>query len=276
MTNVIALSEFSVVEVNGADAGTFLQAQTMNDVGALAPGRWQFNGLLNPKGRVLFLFQLLRLGPERFWLLQPVPRAEQLARHLLQYRFRSKVSIECRAELAVAAREDGPLVEADWTLAGDENDLEVWQRPLRGGVLRMGPAAAVPDPAGTARWHADDLRAGIPYIGERVAGSFTPQMLRLERISAYSVRKGCYPGQEVVARTHYLGAAKRHAQLLRAESPVDPGSKLASAAGESLGEVVDAVTSGDETLLLAVLNQPLAEGEVLQSIAGCLRAEGPA
>jgi tRNA-modifying protein YgfZ len=279
MHSLIELPSCSVVELKGRDARAFLQAQSMNDVDALADGQWQWNGLLNPKGRVLFLFQLLRLDGERFWLVQPVPRGDALAGHLAGFRFRSKVAIEAQdrvrayaspsAEELDAAASGGPWSHRETTV-GRIVDLA----PLRAGALLLTNERRTDATAEDGAWMAQDLRAGIPRIPERLAGAYTPQILGLERISAFSVRKGCYPGQEIVARTHYLGAAKRRAQLLRGACSIEPGDVLVDPDGHALGDVVDTAVHGDEILALCVLKQYLPSGEAIATRDGQVFAAG--
>ena len=109
------------------------------------------------------------------------------------------------------------------------------------------------DPDSSARWMAFDLEHGLPRLSTSQAEQWTPQMLSLERLHAFSVKKGCYPGQEIVARTHFLGQAKRGLVLLEADAPVAVGHEVR--AGErNLGTVI----SAEGQLALAVL--PLDRG----------------
>jgi len=81
-----------------------------------------------------------------------------------------------------------------------------------------------------ARWRAEDLVHGLPRLDAAQSEQWTPQMLSLERLRAFSVRKGCYPGQEIVARTHFLGKQKRELVLLRGDAPFEAGGDIASVA----------------------------------------------
>jgi tRNA-modifying protein YgfZ len=277
MPSVIELPSFSVVELTGRDARIFLQAQCMNDVDELADGQWQWNGLLNPKGRVLFLFQLLRLDGDRFWLAQPVDRDAALASHLSGFRFRSKVLIEARIALRAYASESGQALDSSfvggpWSHQACSGGRIVDLSPARDGCLLLTDAARSDAILDDGHWAAQDMRAGVPRIRDSVAAAFTPQMLGLERISAYSVRKGCYPGQEIVARTHYLGAAKRRAQLVRSEFPIEAGDTLVDDGGRGLGDVVDSVACGDGVLALCVLSQYLRPGESIAARDGPVSA----
>jgi folate-binding protein YgfZ len=254
-----ALPDHGVITLEGRDALAFAQAQCMSDVSALADGQWQWSGWLTPKGRVIALFAVLRLGPETAWLLVPDGDVEALAARLRGLVFRSKVKVEARAELVVAGAFATPATARGAVLSGSagegvELDLGDGTLPRR---LRISITAATPDPDAVARWHAFDLAHGWPRLSPAQLDQWTPQQLSLDRLKAYSVRKGCYPGQEIVARTHFLGKAKRGLVLLGAPSAPPPGSDV-MADGKVLGTVACSGiahegTPGAEALALAVL-----------------------
>ena len=115
-------------------------------------------------------------------------------------------------------------------------------------MLSAQPAIAV----GNDRpWWALDLAHGWPAVPGATLGAFTPQQLSLQRLSAFSVRKGCYPGQDIVARTHFLGRAKRGLARFRAEGLV-AGGAVAAADGREVGHVVAVV--GDQCLAVVPLD----------------------
>ena len=230
----VALTGVGVLSVQGADAEAFLQAQTMNDVAALAPGHWHWNGWLTPKGRVIALFALLRLAPDRFLAVLPDMPADAFRTALQRFVFRSKVTLADADVVAAAGIMPTPAV-AD-AIAGDPAgglaigiDRDAGPRAL--WLLPVGQAAPA-EPAVEAAWRAADIARGVPRLGVAQREAWTPQRLSLERLQAYSLRKGCYPGQEIVARTRYLGRLKQ--RTYRLHLPVDiapePGDKLYSAA----------------------------------------------
>ena len=106
-------------------------------------------------------------------------------------------------------------------------------------------------PAACRSWQQADLRLGLPRLAAEQRESWTAQQLGLDRLQGYSVRKGCYPGQEIVARTHFLGKAKRAATVLQVDPGVLPGSEVLQA-GQAIGTIV-AVAAGSPSLALAVL-----------------------
>ena len=258
-----ALSGFSVLEARGADAAAFLQAQSMNDVTALTPGHWHWNGWLTPKGRVVALFALLRVAPDRFWLVLPDFPAADLQARLQRYVFRSKLALSVAPVIAAAGPPAGTSAPdqaaGDASLGfaldfgGDGGPRTLWLLP------DTDPALA---PAGTATdraWYAADLAHGLPRLPPAAVEAWTPQMLSLGRLSAYSLKKGCYPGQEIVARTHYLGQAKRELVRLEGQS-LHPGLAVETAAGSAVGQVVCADDAGFHAL--AVLGAEAGDGLV--------------
>ena len=266
-----ALPDHAVISLEGRDSLAFAQAQCMSDVSALADGGWQWSGWLTPKGRVIALFAVLRLGPETAWLLVPDGDAAALVARLRGLVFRSKVKVEARPDLGVAGAFLAPTRARGATLSGDaatgvELDLGDGTLPRS---LHISTAPAELDPGAQARWHAFDLLHGWPRLPPSQLEQWTPQQLSLDRLQAYSVKKGCYPGQEIVARTHFLGKAKRGLLLLAAAQAPAPGSEVL-ADGKALGTVVcsgggdgSAIDTGSgrpgEALALAVL--PLERDE---------------
>jgi folate-binding protein YgfZ len=263
-----ALPGFSVLAVEGANAESFLQAQTMNDVRALAIGRWHWNGWLNPKGRLIALFALARIAEDRFWLVLPDYPASELLPLLQRYVFRSKVrlwvcdELVCAAEFGVEPSSGAPSDQIVGTdegglaldCSGAQVDRRLWLLPA------TSPALATVDVGIDARWRELDLKHGLPRLPDSQREAWTPQMLGLDRLNAYSLKKGCYPGQEIVARTHYLGQAKRGLRLLRCEG-ASSGDGVIDADGASIGSII--CTTSDQCTALAVCSRD-AEGSGLR------------
>lgn len=258
-----ALPGASVLAIEGPDAITFAQAQFMGDVAALAPGHWQWNGWLTPKGRVIALFALLRTAEARLWLVLPDHPASTLAPRLQRFVFRRRLQLCVRDDRVAAIGPAQALPAADHaaSVAGDGLALDLGGESLDRLLLLLPahhPALAPADPAATAAWRAADVALGFPRLPaeDTEGGGWTPQMLSLERLNAFSLRKGCYPGQEIVARTHYLGQAKRELARISGHS-LAPGQPL-SDGGQTLGAIVCARTDGAEAL--AVVPQSFESG----------------
>lgn len=264
------LPDHRVLALSGRDAAVFAQAQCMNDVAGLAPGHWQWNGWLTPKGRVIALFALLKFDPQTLWLLLPDADADALAEQLRRYVFRSKVAFAVRENLPVAGAFAAPAHATGARIGGDPAQARV-ELDFGGDggarTLRIGQGPQTGDaPAFAQRWAAFDLAHGLPRLPASQAGQWTPQQLSLERLHAFSVKKGCYPGQEIVARTHFLGQAKRGLVLLESERPLAAGSEVRE--GE---RVLGSVVSAAGPLALAVLPLQREAGAGLQVDGGALR-----
>ncbi len=244
-----ALPGWQVLEVVGVDATAFLQAQTMNDLRPLEVGQWQWNGWLNPKGRLIALFALAAMDAQRWWLIVPDLPAADLAERLRRFVFRAKVKLRVREDLVargvfdVHAHAQGAAFHR--TVEGEHECVSLdmgdghTPRTLCIGSREAGPAAPVAmGEDGAQRWAAFDLAHGLPRLSADQVESWTPQMLSLERLRAFSVKKGCYPGQEIVARTHFLGQTKRALARVTADG-LRPGTEVL-AGDRALGHIVTA------------------------------------
>ena len=261
-----ALDRYSVLALDGADAVAFAQAQFASDLAALAPGQWQWSTWLNPKGRVIAVFALLRSAETGLRLLLPDVDAAELGDALRRLVFRRKLTVSPRPDLHLAGAFATPLAASGAQAAsidGSEWELDAGA-PALPRTLRLSPAPAPADAAAQEAWAVADLRLGLPRLPAPQREQWTPQQLGLERLRAFSVSKGCYPGQEIVARTHFLGKAKREALLLQVADTVDAGHEVLQD-GLGIGSIA-AAAGRSPRLALAVL--PLQRGD------GPLRAGG--
>ena len=269
----LALSDHALVALDGPDAAAFAQAQFANDVIALGDGHWQWNAWLTPKGRVIAVFALLRLAADRILLLLPDAPANELATELQRFVFRRKLKISARDDLHVggAFSTSNSAKSARIGLRGEVIELDYGDDGAgRTIVIAPSPWAGA-DEDFERRWFAADLHAGLPRLPVAQREQWTPQQLSLERLQAFSVKKGCYPGQEIVARTHFLGKAKRGIVLFEAGATVETGMEVSD--GErAIGSIISA-GSGEAPLAMAILpldRQPaplLAGGVALHEIA---------
>lgn len=262
------------VEVRGADAAGFLQAQLTSDVAALAPGGVALSAWCTPRGQVRNLFWLVRRGDgARFSLVAPAGEADDLAQGLRAFVLRAKVEVERTGEPVLGAAGCG----SEAFVSG-----QVGSVPAPGSAVEDGDRLAMHLPAGPTRflvlgpdplpadipsdgWRRLEIRAGIAWLADETRESFIPQMLDLDRFGALSFDKGCFPGQEVIARTRYLGRLKRrlHPGRIPAGARPMPGDPIRS--GErSAGTIVAAERddTGDGYALLAVVAIELAGGRL--------------
>lgn len=272
---VIALPGHAVITLHGRDATAFAQAQFMNDVDALSDGEWHWSGWLTPKGRVIALFALLRRDPQTLWLVLPDGGAEAVAQRLRGYLFRSKVTISASEDLKVGGRFAAASHARGNAFAIDgEDHVELGLgagRSPRSLLIGAG-LEAVQDDDAVIHWRMADLQDGLPRLAEAEREQWTPQQLSLERLQAFSVKKGCYPGQEIVARTHFLGKAKRALALLRGNAPITMGSDV-TVEGKSLGRIMSAADATGDHIALAVL--PLERPQATLLVDGAEVIEAP-
>ena len=277
-TVISPLAHLGAIRASGPEAESFLQNQLSNDVRQLGPSSAQLASYNSAKGRVLDLFGLRR---EAGSILLETRRDTLPAtlKRLRMFVLRSKVVLEDLGDAYSAFGIAGPQAAAllseaglpapvndwDWLAADGATVLRrpgigvrysVHAAPEQLAALwsRLAPQAR---PVGSAAWRLLDVLAGLPAIHPQTADHFVAQMLNLDRLGAISFTKGCYPGQEIVARMHYLGNLKRRMFLCRVEIAVAaPGAAVHAADGDAqtIGEVVESAPHPEGgTALLAVL-----------------------
>lgn len=285
----ILLPGFGVLRVAGADAARFLQGQVTNDVELLADGRTQVAACCTSQGRVIALARL-RQTDEAIYLLVAADVIDRLAGHLRRYVLRSKVEILQAADLQVGAMLFGPAASAEVARAFDEAAMTMSPVPLSGSTeivtFQYAPGREVvaappvawrsisglslrrPSPQAQQEWLAADVAEGLAQVQAPTTEQFTPQMLNLDLIDGVSFTKGCYTGQEIVARTHHLGRVKR--RTLRYVLPAGPAPAPMSTLaldGTKVADVLLAAALEDRVELLAVTNLDAA-GKALATADG--------
>ncbi len=276
------LSPLTVLRVEGLDAAAFLQGQFTNDVAALGVGTAQYSAWCSPKGRMLANFVIQRSADSTFELLLPESVAEAIAKRLRMFVLRSRVTIADASCDSVRLGVGGPGAAAaigaalgaapavgKMSLLGD---LAVAALPGPRYAITVAPNAAascwdrlhaVCRPAGFAAWQWLTVRAGVPVITPPTADLFVPQAANWDALGGISFQKGCYAGQEIVARTQYLGRLKERLALAHFDgTPPPAGERLYSAAfgDQACGTVVNAAAAPDGgSDLLAVLQLAAAE-----------------
>jgi folate-binding protein YgfZ len=214
---MIALDYLTAIRFSGADAGDFLHNQLSSDVLALSGGESVFACYCEPKGRVLALMLVCR-ADEDYYVIMSSALAATVSARLRMYVMRSKVSIEVLDETRVAglrehdAAEPSVVLNISTPLAGSTESLAI----LSHGTTANSNASSVD------AWKASELAQGICWLRPETSAQFLPQMLGFDQLGAVNFRKGCYPGQEIVARTHYLGKVKRHPRGLHTASGTCP------------------------------------------------------
>lgn len=266
------LDHARIVELSGADAPAFAQAQFSSDVSTLAPGAWQWSAWLDAKGRVRYLFALLRPQADQFIAWLPRGNAAEMAAELARFVFRAKVAIRANADLCLFEAEAASMAPGALLAAYGGWTLELPGSPRRFALLATASPQQVADASRNAEWRLADIKAGLPWVAGQAVGEYTPQALGLDRLGAVSLAKGCYPGQEVVARLHYRGGNKRACFRIRVEcaDAPPPGTRIVAANGDDArgGVLHAACADRHHCLALAVLAIDSRPGERLQLETG--------
>lgn len=288
-TVICDLSHLGLLQIQGADAVAFLQGQVTNDVKRLDGSRVHYSGYCNPKGRMLALF-LAFSHQDKLHLQMPKALIEPISKRLKMYVMRSKVEIQDVSESIIKIGVNGPnattllhslfsklpeacddLVTLENAaiikLAGSQPRYEVFTNIIQAQLIwdSLSLHTSIVD---AQYWEWLEIQAGIPQVYLATQEAFVPQMLNLDLLDGINFKKGCYTGQEIVARTHYLGTVKRRTYLAHIAVQVQPNDDVVNSKNEVVGKVVrsaPAPLGGYDTLLELRLES--AETDVL-SIAG--------
>ncbi len=218
--NPYILKHLAIIEIAGNDAQSFLQRQLTSDVSEVTHERAQFSAYLNPKGRVIANF-ILMMRYQKYYLVITKELAEILTRRLKLYRLRAKVAIDIRPDLVfcscigASGMVDSSLPKSVWeTELIDESTVLRWPGvDRRHGILtalgQVQGAATSENLCPAEMWWAQDIAAGIPWVVPDTSETMVAQAINLDLLDAINWTKGCYPGQEIVARLHYRGGINR-------------------------------------------------------------------
>lgn len=267
------------VEVTGADALTFLHGQFTSDVMGLAPGGVQFSAWCDARGRVVTTLLLARM-PQRLVLFLPAALCSAFVERIQRFRLRAAVEFRDRSSdwTCIGLAGAGPDTD-DFPPPGRVSELDDLVRVSLPGIspartvvtgepglvteLYQSLEAHLP-PAPSDNWRARDDADGIAWLNTEASGEYLPQELGLDRLGGLSYSKGCYPGQEIIARVRYRGQVKRGLALVALDAEVPPGPGTALSAGATRkGHLLEA-HSGAEITGLAVLDMGCDTGAVLE------------
>jgi folate-binding protein YgfZ len=280
------LEYMGVIAAHGPDAGTFLQSQLGNDVRELTEHSSQLSSYCTPKGRMLGLMRIFRQD-DTWYLRLPADSLEAVLQRLRMFVMRASVTLEDVSENflrigvsgADAADEisaasgacpeavNGVIHSGKLTVLrvpGPRPRYEVFISSLQAAKTFWDAMNVRGAPVGEPAWRLLEIEAGIPVVFAATAELFVPQMVNLQLLHGVSFKKGCYPGQEIVARMQYLGTLKRRMYLgiIRQDVPASPGDDLFPAGDDTqpIGRIVDAQPHPDGgQLALAVLQIRSAE-----------------
>ncbi len=295
---VYDLSGQGVLSVLGDDAQTFLQSQLSNDVVELVRGACHLTSYSSPQGRMLGIMRAFR-AHDAFHFLLPLELVEPVRARLSRYVLRARVQLDNDSDKlgrvalggagaqALLAPLGLPAPQTPGTVA-NEAEVSVLNLPFAQPcyivvapftrIMRFWEQAeAEAQPAGGSAWRLLQIDAGIPTVYPATSERFVPQMVNLEILGGVNFTKGCYAGQEIIARTQHLGRIKR--RMFRfacaGDTPPQPGDAVVTGDGTEVGTLVDAAAAGPAWRMLAViaaealalrLHHAVADGAVLEHL----------
>jgi folate-binding protein YgfZ len=285
-TVVADLSHFGLIGFSGEEAQTFLHGQITNDLRGLRENAAVFAGYLSPKGRMLANFLVMKRREDVLVML-PEALRESIQKRLSMFILRSKVKARDAGAEWVRLGINGPdaaaLVAEVLGVAAPEGMMAM-AHGEQAFTLRLGdgrfdlfiapdaaPAAweklaARARPVGAPAWDWLMVQAGVPVVLPQTQDHFVPQMANMEILGGVSFNKGCYPGQEIVARSQYLGKVKRRLHLAHLDAEARPGDELFAPdpADQSAGLIANAAPApeGGWDVLAVVMNPSVEAGEV--------------
>jgi hypothetical protein len=245
-----------IVTFDGVDAQAFLQSQLTNDVSALEVGDWQWQGYCNAKGRLHATFALVRTGASTFHAVVHRSTSPFLVKRLTMFRLRSKLTIGADESLAAIhhLEQPGHLVQTPATIElGNGRWVSIAHRDAY--------QALDSKPDLIREWQLIGIRSKQPEIVAETNEMFVPQMIGFDIIQprgGVSFAKGCYPGQEVVARAHYRGAVKRRLAIANVDANAKPGALFARADGQEV-DIVNVAEGSTSATKLALVVEAISE-----------------
>lgn len=246
---VTELNDYGLIKATGADAEEFLHNQFTNDLKqGVTETQSQLSAYCNPKGRVLALFRLFK-ADEAYYLSMPRALVEATHKRLSMFVLRSQVTLEDVSEQLTQVGVSGPNIDQKLMAVVGElpqavdavsshGNITIIQIPgpfpryqLIGPPEEMSQAynrlSTFMAEVSPQAWELLDIHAGVPVIRQATVEAFVPQMINMQAIGGLSFKKGCYPGQEIVARMEYLGKLKRRMYLCHSdEAPAAPGDPI--------------------------------------------------
>lgn len=235
ITGIVPLTHWGVIRARGADAATFLHSQLTNDFAGLPPDQARLAGYCSPKGRLLASFVAWRAGDEDILLACDAGVLPAVLKRLSMFVLRARCKLsDATAEVPLYGVAGAPTQAARaalpvWGVA--EADGGRWIRlPDAAGTPRAllagAPLAADAPALSLDEWRWLELQSGVAVIETATVEQFVPQMLNYELVGGVNFQKGCYPGQEIVARAQYRGTVKRRTFLFDVDAQARAGQEV--------------------------------------------------
>jgi len=264
----LRLADWGVIRAAGADAASFLHSQLTQDFALLDGNHARLAGFCTAKGRLLATMVGWKHSQDgndgEILLALPADTLAATLKRLSMFVLRAKCKLsDASGEFAVHGLLGVPAAPA-WTLVRDGDAVEI-TLPGPGRALRVQPVAA-PAPAGAALtaddWAAAEARAGVAWVRHATVEAFVPQMINFELLGGVSFKKGCYPGQEIVARSQYRGTLKRRLQVFETDGAAAVGQEIFHSGDpeQPAGVVAGSGAHGGRTVLTAEIKLAALEG----------------
>ena len=284
---IFPISSLGTLKVSGSDATTFLQGQATCNINDITESKGSFGAFCTPKGRAISTFFIIKQH-ESYLLVLPLELLEKITKKLQLYILRSDVQLNSdqkeRCLFGMTCSDPGEsglnLPGPNYTASINDNIVSIRFPAAQPRFLTIGPTQSAIDlwtdltenkgyhPANSSDWYYLDLISGIPWLNSETSGEFIPQMINLDQLDGISFNKGCYTGQEIVARTHYLGKSKRKMYLADSNplGPVDSGLNIIDHDNDqqqSVGKVLLACRQNDQVKMLIVMKIANADSKNL-------------
>ena len=263
--SVINLNDHSLLQISGSEAKQFLQGQLTCDMNEVKATYSILGAHCNPKGRVLSFFRLFQRQQD-YYLLMPSNVIEQALAGLRKYALFSKV------ELNIIQPQCYGIFDLPKNIHFPENDHQVIHHQHYTNIRIPGKSAryCLIDFTNTlklnivnniTRWHQLDMEIGIPRLYPQTIGEFLPHYLNLPQLNAVSFNKGCFTGQEIIARMQHRGKLKQHMRLryLITHQTIPPATKCFTSEDKNIGQIIDSINLDTQQLCLILLRDDFSE-----------------
>jgi tRNA-modifying protein YgfZ len=274
VSGALPLADWGLIRAQGAEARSFLHGQLTQDVNTLQPGTARLAGYCTAKGRLLSTFVMWAEGDDTVLLACSADVLPAVLKRLRMFVLRAKCKLDDVSAEAAWAPVHGLVGTAagtslPWSVSASNGGTCVALPPaLAGGLpvaraLQFGGTAPAAPPLGAELWQGLEAASGVPRIVAATVEQFVPQMVNLELVGGVNFQKGCYPGQEIVARSQYRGTLKRRGVLVQGPVPMTPGQEVLHSAdpGQPAGMVALAgVMPGMGAVALIELKLSALEG----------------
>ena len=251
LQGIAPISHLGIIRVQGDDAASFLHGQLTNDFVLLDQQHARLAAFCSAKGRMQASFIGFKRAPDDILLICSQDLLARTLKRLSMFVLRAKAKLtDASADFQLFGLIGNavPATEAPWTLhtqADGSHLVHLYPAAGQPRALLVAPVGT-PTPQGTVltpeQWLWTEVASGIAMVSEPVFELFVPQMLNYESVGGVNFKKGCYPGQEVVARSQFRGTLKRRAYIVHADQPLNAGQEVfaASDAEQATGTVVQA------------------------------------